>query len=277
MCLVLIAWHSHPDYPLIVAANRDEFYARKTRPASWWGQSVSILSGRDEEAGGTWLGFNRYGRFSALTHVRLPSERNAHAPSRGGIVVSALQSLEPAAKFSQQVHERAGHFNGFNLLTADVGVHSMRPASLVYTSNRLADTPRILTPGIYGLSNAFLDTSWPKVTHSVARFCLQIARGVDPQAFFHLLADRQLALDAQLPSTGVSRVWERALSAVQVRALSYGTRSSTVLTVRADGLVTFIERSFDMEQPDTYVDRHYEFVLENQLRHSGGVDLQSDY
>ncbi|HRK55902.1 MAG TPA: NRDE family protein [Burkholderiaceae bacterium] len=277
MCLVLIAWQSHPDYPLIVAANRDEFYARKTRAASWWGQSVSMLSGRDEEAGGTWLGFNRQGRFCALTHVRLPTERNAYAPSRGGIVVSALQSADPAVQFSRQLGERAKHFNGFNLLTADVGLQGGRRASLVYTSNRLAPMPRVLMPGIYGLSNAFLDTPWPKVTSSVARFSLQVAGGVDPAAFFRLLADRHTVADGQLPSTGVSLAWERALSAVQVRALGYGTRSSTVLTVRNDGLVSFIERSFDAEQPDRYADRHYEFVLDHQVRQSGDVDLQSDH
>src|ERR1700757_303381 len=101
MCLILLAWQAHSEYPLIVAANRDEFYSRRTRPASWWGEAVSLLAGRDEEAGGTWLGINRRGRFAALTNVRSPSERNPHATSRGLLVLSALQTSLALAPWLQ--------------------------------------------------------------------------------------------------------------------------------------------------------------------------------
>ena len=109
MCLMVFAWRSHPDYPLVLAANRDEFYLRRTRPAAWWGHAVSVLAGHDEEAGGTWLGITRRGRFAALTNVRAPSERNPHAPSRGTLVLSALQVAGVAdqlARIERRSNER---------------------------------------------------------------------------------------------------------------------------------------------------------------------------
>src|SRR5512137_368696 len=119
MCLAVVAWQVHPDYPLVLAANRDEFYTRSTRAASWWGQSVELLAGRDEEAGGTWLGITRAGRLALLTNVRAPSERNPHAPSRGAIVVAALQSVQPAGEWLLEQTPRMGAYNGFNLLVAE--------------------------------------------------------------------------------------------------------------------------------------------------------------
>lgn len=264
---MLIAWQSHPDYPLVVAANRDEFYARRTRPAAWWGQAVSLLAGRDEEAGGTWLGINRRGRVALLTNVRAPLERNPHAPSRGLLVLSALQSPGPLAQWLGETARNAQGFNGFNLLVGEplpvpaLGVD----AQLLYTSNRwpeTAETPRALAPGIYGLSNALLDTPWPKVTRSIAAFACQLANRVDVDALLGLMAGREVARDSELPDTGIPLDWERALSAVQIRAKGYGTRATTILTVRRDGTVTFLERAFAPESPEDYVDRRFEFVID---------------
>ncbi len=259
MCLAVIACNAHPDYPLVLAANRDEFYTRATRPAAWWGQSVSLLAGRDEEAGGTWLGVNRAGRFALLTNVRAPTERNAHAPSRGTLVVAALQAGEPIGAWLRRQSERSRTYNGFNLLLGEVTRDGGR---LHYFSNRRDDVPRALAPGVYGLSNAFLDTPWPKLNRAVARFACQLAQKVDADALFRLLADREPARDGELPSTGVALEWERALSPIQIRALGYGTRATTVLTVRSDGLVSFIERAFDVTDPDQHSDRHFEFMID---------------
>jgi uncharacterized protein with NRDE domain len=263
MCLAVVAWASHPDYPLVLVANRDEFYARRSRAAAWWGQSVSLLGGRDEEAGGTWLGVNRRGRFALITNVRAPTERNPHAPSRGGLVVAALQAGEPVGRWMAASTARARTFNGFNLIAGDVlALRDRRTApELHYFSNRLDTGPRRLAPGIYGLSNAFLDTPWPKVTRTVGRFACQVAQRVDADALLALMSDRELARDNELPATGVPIDWERALSAVQIRANGYGTRATTVLTVRADGLVTFVERTFDPAAPDEHTDRRFEFTV----------------
>lgn len=262
MCLAVVAWQSHPDYPLVLAANRDEFYRRSTRPASWWGHSVALLAGRDEEAGGTWLGVTRAGKVALLTNVRAPSERNPHAPSRGAIAVGALQSPHPAPEWLRALAPKFAAYNGFNLLVAEPGANGGGLRRLVYYTNRRRHGPRPLAPGIYGLSNAFLDTPWPKVVRAVSSFACTLARRVDPEALLALMADRRPVPDAELPSTGVPLEWERALAPIQIRAHGYGTRSTTVITVRRDGVVNFLERSFDPDAPDTYRDRHFEFTVD---------------
>ena len=267
MCLILIGWQSHPDFPLVIAANRDEFYTRRTRPAAWWGQSVSILAGRDEEAGGTWLGINRRGRVAMLTNVRAPQERNTRAPSRGLLVLSALQSVGPLSQWVKETARASQSFNGFNLLAGEplpvpaLGID----AQMLYLSNRgsgSAEEPRVLAPGIYGLSNGLLDTPWPKLTRAVAAFACQLANRIDTDALLNIMANREVARDAELPHTGVPLDWERALSAIQIRAKGYGTRSTTILTVRRDGTVHFLERAFASDDPEQYSDRRFEFVID---------------
>ena len=261
MCLAVVAWHAHPDYPLVLAANRDEFYTRSTRPAAWWGQSVELLAGRDEEAGGTWLGITRAGRVALLTNVRAPSERNPHAPSRGTIAVGALQSTQPAGEWLRAQAPKMTAYNGFNLLVAEPAP-GRGLQRLVYYTNRRRHGPRALAPGIYGLSNAFLDTPWPKVVRAVSGFACALASRVDPDSLLSLMADRHPVRDSELPSTGVPPEWERALAPIQIRANGYGTRSTTVITVRRDGVVNFIERGFDTESPEVHRDRHFEFTLD---------------
>ncbi len=257
MCLAVIAWHVHPDYPLILVANRDEFYTRPTRSAAWWGQPVSLLAGRDEKAGGTWLGVNRHGRFALLTNVRASIERNPNALSRGSLVVAALQSCQPVSLWLAHETESGSTYNGFNLLVGEAS----RNGELLYYSNRLGQPPKLLAPGIYGLSNAFLDTPWPKLTRAVVRFSCQVASYMDQSALLELLADHELARDQDLPSTNVPLEWERALSAIKVRTNDYGTRSTTLITVRRDGLVSFIERQFNIADPDCYRVHQYDFVI----------------
>lgn len=266
MCLMVFAWRSHPDYPLVLAANRDEFYLRRTRPAAWWGHAVSVLAGHDEEAGGTWLGITRRGRFAALTNVRAPTERNPHAPSRGTLVLSALQAPEKSSTWLESNAQRMNAYNGFNLLVGDVGPvensHSAAQPRLDYFSNRGGAPARALSPGVYGLSNGYLDTPWPKVARAVTGFACSIASRVDVEPLMRLLQNRELARDSELPSTGVPYEWERALSAIQIRANGYGTRASTVLTVRSDGMTTFFERTYDTTDPQRFSDRHYEFTID---------------
>jgi len=267
MCLIVFAWHAHPEYPLILAGNRDEFYLRRTRPAAWWGQAVSLLAGQDEEAGGTWFGITRRGRMAALTNVRSPSERNPHAPSRGALVLAALQTPERIDQWIERHANRTPLFNGFNLLAGDIMPNENEPAgAMYYYSNRLGTPTRMLAPGVYGLSNAFLDTPWPKVTRAVAQFACSIASRVRLDDLLNLMGDRELAREVELPSTGVPLDWERALSAIQIRANGYGTRATTAVTVRADGLVSFYERTFDAADPERWSDRHFEFMIDTASR-----------
>lgn len=245
MCLILLAWQAHPDYPLVVAANRDEFFARPTAPAAFWPDAPQVLAGRDLEAGGSWLGVSRQGRFAALTNYREGAGRQQSAlhqpgpPSRGALVADFLTGSATPEDYLAGLAEHGPNYNGFNLF---VGDHQR----LAYCANRgdNTDAPRWLTPGIYGLSNHLLDTPWPKLASAKAAFASALADLPKQESFFDLLADREIIADPHLPETGVPLEWERILSAVFVSSPSYGTRASTLLTMHRNGLVTLTERSF---------------------------------
>lgn len=236
MCLILVAWQMHPDYPLVVAANRDEFFARPTAPAQFWPESPNLLAGRDQQAGGTWLGITRQRRFAALTNFREGGALRQEAPSRGALVADFLAGNADAEAYLANLAKRGGDFNGFNLLVGD-------DRTLAYYANR-SGKPQRLPPGIYGLSNHLLDTPWPKLVSAKAAFAQALDGLPAAEPFFALLADREIVPDERLPNTGVALEWERCLSAIFVGSPHYGTRASTLLTLRQDGLTTFVERSF---------------------------------
>ncbi len=236
MCLIVLAWHLHPDYPLVVAANRDEFFSRPSKPAAFWEDAPQILAGRDSQAGGSWLGISRQGRFAALTNYREGAGQRRAAPSRGALVADFLAGEAAGESYLAKVAARGADFNGFNLLVAD-------GQQLCYFSNR-GTTPCCLPPGIYGLSNHLLDTAWPKLTAAKAAFATALEALPAEAPFFDLLADREIVADAHLPASGVPLEWERILSAIFVHSPSYGTRASALLSVRRDGRVSFVERSF---------------------------------
>ena len=234
MCLILVAWQVHPGHPLVVAANRDEFFARPTAAAARWADAPQVIAGRDLEAGGTWLGVAAGGRFAAVTNVREPG-RPAGDRSRGRLTADFLAGDAAAADYVAAI-DGAAH-SGFNLLVGD-------GRELWYASNRI-DAPRPLAPGIYGVSNHLLDTPWPKLATAKARFAEALRQLPATGAFFALLADDEIVADENLPATGVSLEWERRLSAIFVRSPQYGTRASTVLTVDSAGGARLHERRFD--------------------------------
>lgn len=236
MCLILIAHETHPAFPLVVGANRDEFYARPTAPAEFWQDAPDLLAGRDLQAQGTWLGITRDLRFAALTNFRDARAAQSSARSRGELTSDFLRGDVPAERYLDGVSRRASEYNGFNLFVADA-------TGLFYFSNR-DGAARKLGPGTYGLSNHLLDTPWPKVTELKPRLGAAIREPLDPGAIRRILADRGFALDADLPDTGVGVERERMLSAAFVISDTYGTRSTTVLSVSADRQVSFNEWSF---------------------------------
>ena len=238
MCLIVLAWQVHPDYPLIVAANRDEFYARPAAPAGFWSDAPDVLAGRDLEAGGTWLGVTRRQRFSALTNYREGGRKLAGTHSRGRLVADFLTAESDPQDYLADVAARHGDYNGYSLFVGD-------GHRLAYCSNRAPDpAPRWLSPGIYGLSNHLLDTPWPKLAAAKTSFAAALAQLPASAPFFELLADREMVADAELPATGVALEWERVLSAIFVASPDYGTRASTLLTMHRSGTVTLVERSF---------------------------------
>jgi uncharacterized protein with NRDE domain len=239
MCLILFAHRAHPEYPLVVAANRDELYDRPTAAAGFWPDAPEILAGRDLREGGTWMGITRGGRFAAVTNYReMPLVRDGKR-SRGHLVAGFLRSTEPADAFARSLAAEGDEYNGFNLLVGE-------GAGLGYVSNRGAG-PRLLAPGVYGLSNAQLDDPWPKVVGGKAALADALAGPADEMEarLFAALAERGTAADATLPETGVGLELERALSAAFIATPGYGTRCSTVLIVQRDGRATFTERRVD--------------------------------
>lgn len=236
MCLILVAWKVHPDYPLIVAANRDEFFARPSAAAAAWPEAPMVHGGRDLEAGGTWLAVTSGGRFAAVTNVR-EAQAQQGLRSRGFLTRDFLLGDSTAADYVRQLETtEMQSFAGFNLLVSDGD-------ELCYLSNRGGMATR-LTPGIYGVSNHLLDTPWPKLESAKRRFSAALSYPDQASPFFALLADDEIVPDSHLPATGVPLAWERLLSAVFVRSPEYGTRASTLLRMRQDRSSTLIERNF---------------------------------
>jgi len=236
MCLAVFVLDAHPAFSLVIAANRDEYHARPAAPAAWWDEGW--LGGRDLAAGGAWLGITRDARWAFITNVRDPSRNNPGAPTRGSLVPAALADpASPSRSLARIVRAATAH-NGFNLV-AGCG------AEAYWGSNR-TDAPLALAPGIYGLSNAALDTAWVKVTRTKTAFEAWCARGEEDFApLFSMLGDTTRAPDDLLPATGIPRDRERLLSAPFIVDDRYGTRCSTVLAIDREGSARFVERTFD--------------------------------
>ncbi|MFP4348000.1 MAG: NRDE family protein [Thermodesulfobacteriota bacterium] len=237
MCLILFSYNHHPDYRLILAANRDEFYDRATAPLAFWADAPGILAGRDRKENGTWMGIDRFGRFAALTNFRDPASLRPDAPSRGALVSDFLRGPVPPRPYLEALQPMADRHNGFNLLVGDGDC-------LYYFSNRTGEI-RKLDPGIYGLSNRFLDTPWPKVESGKQEFERMLSQDrIETESLFRLLADRTRPPDDKLPNTGVGVELERMLSSRFITGEYYGTRSSSVLLMGRDHRVRFSERTF---------------------------------
>ena len=257
MCLIFVGWRAHPRYPLVVAANRDEYHARPTAPAALWDESGTggpaggggagadapqgrILAGRDLVAGGTWLGVTADGRFAALTNVGGSTPPGPGAPSRGRLPVDFLRGALGARAYAREVSREAERYSGFNLLLADRdGIHCV--------TNRGTERLTDLAPGCHGLGNDRLNASEPKVTDGVAEFSRRLVGELATDELFALLADDEPAAEADPRGTDLDRV----RSARFIRGDVYGTRSSTVLSVERGGTIAFEERSFDARAVET--------------------------
>lgn len=238
MCLLVVAWRSHPRYRLVVASNRDEFHERPAAALGWWHDLPDVVGGRDLRAAGTWLAFNRSGRFGLVTNFRDANGAPPGAPSRGELVPAFLRGSASADGFLSALQPGARAYAGFNLLVGDAhGLH--------YCCNVGDAGARELPPGIYGLSNHRLDEPWPKLVRTRERFTAALAQA-DPTAaeLFDLLADSTPCAYETPPDRGLPPELERALSAPFVRHAQYGTRCSTVALVEHGGRTALFERRF---------------------------------
>lgn len=238
MCLIAVALNAHPRFPLVLAANRDEFHERPTADAGWWPLDPHVFGGRDLRQGGSWLALARDGRWAVVTNVRRMVPPDPRAPSRGQLVADFVRADIGAHDYATALQAQAGAYAGFNLLVG-------RGTEAVYATNHPAFRTQALAPGVHAVSNASLDTPWPKLNR--LRSALTAWCEIGDEAFAPLLsalADDRPAADAELPDTGVGTDMERFLSPPFIRSDRYGTRASTVLAMTADGEVTFVESRF---------------------------------
>ncbi|MGQ9427169.1 NRDE family protein [Gilvimarinus sp. F26214L] len=244
--MILLAYKAHSELPVVVAANRDERYDRPSRPAGFWPDHPELLAGMDLEAGGTWLGITRNGRFAAVTNFRAGQRRAGTFRSRGELTREFLVGGASPADYARDVVRRGADYQGFNLLLGNMD-------ELVYCENLNHRWER-LQPGIYGLSNHLLDTPWPKVISGKNRLTQVLTQWhsssrAETGQLLDILTDRNIAEDEFLPDTGVGLEAERHLSPIFIEAGQYGTCASTGIIVDETGRTTFHERSFYDREP----------------------------
>ena len=236
MCLIAFAWQMS-GRPLLLLGNRDEFHPRPTRAASFWNEEghPQLLAGKDLEAGGTWLGVTRSGRFAALTNIRSPEARQGPR-SRGKLVLDYLTGKMSPGDYLNSLTDELGEYAGFNLLAGSM--------QQLWYLNSQEGQPQELAPGVYGLSNAELNSPWPKLQALCSNLTEHLDTDSDSDTLLELLKDSREYPDDQLPDSGVSPEWERRLSATFILGEDYGTRASTLLGIDADGSITFVEQNF---------------------------------
>lgn len=251
MCLIAFRLNDHPEYALVMGSNRDETYSRPTQQAHFWDDAPSVLAGRDEKAGGTWMGVTRTGRWAAVTNVRDPGSYKDDAPSRGDLVSEFLQDDVAPIEYVARLQREADRYNGFNLVVGRMG-------KAAYLSNYDSGA-RPIEPGVHGLSNHLLNTPWPKVDRATQRLKEATTGTVHVATILDLLDDRERFEDERLPDTGIGPEAEKALSPVFIETDGYGTRASTVLLITHDGQVTFVERTF--QEGTEAATRRFEFEV----------------
>jgi uncharacterized protein with NRDE domain len=241
MCLLVLAWRCHANHRVVLAANRDEFHGRAAAPMAVWDSPPHILGGRDLQAGGAWLGIDRQRRFGIITNYREMTRAEAGAPSRGELIPRYLETREGPGEYLARLRADAERYAGFSLLLGD-------GEALWYASNRSDSFARQLGPGVYGLSNHFLDTPWPKLLRVRASMLELVSRTDSPGIERHLFAaleDRTRAELHDLPATGVPPEWEVTLSSPFIVHPEYGTRCATVALLGSDATDRVIERRYD--------------------------------
>ena len=246
MCLILLAVQHDAQYPVVIAANRDEFYQRPTRAAHYWEQQPHIFAGRDLQANGTWMGVTRTGRFAAVTNVReAPSDTSAQWVSRGNLCSDYLNSTMSAQDYLQQLHPHKNQYAGFNLIVGELFCASGKP-QLFYYGNR---NPHIsaISEGVHGLSNGTFNEPWPKVEHGRRQLSQQLEHHKNLEDLHNVLLDSTVADDNDLPNTGVDLATEKWLSSRFIQSPDYGTRTTTVLRINRQQQIEWLEQHFDSD------------------------------
>jgi len=235
MCLIAFAYRVHPDYPLLLIGNRDEFLVRPTARAHWWEDHPAMFAGQDLKALGTWMGISSNGKFGVVTNFRKGKDSLDNAVSRGSIVPDYLGDKGATSDFLNKLENESEAFNPFNVLLGD-------GEELYYFSNAEGGRKEKLSPGIYGLSNNFLNVPWPKVKKARSGLKGELEKtDFKPESLMKILLDPKLAPDDELPNTGISYEWEKKLSAMFISMPTYGTRVSTLIVRNKEGELSLME------------------------------------
>lgn len=253
MCLIAFAYKVSPDYPLILIANRDEFYDRPAQKAHFWNEESEpeILAGKDLKGGGTWFGVSKNGKWAAVTNHRNIESIKENAPTRGDLIPNFLKSAETGEEYLLNLQEDASKYNGFNLLVGD--------STGIYHYSNVSDEITEIQPGIHGVSNALLNTPWPKLELAKNELKDKIQKNkIDQESLFSILKNQTKAEGKQLPKTGLSDELEKELSSVFIETKGYGTRCSTLLFIDKSGGVKFVERTYDSENTSNVDDLVFE-------------------
>jgi uncharacterized protein with NRDE domain len=253
MCLIVFANNVLEDYKLIFAANRDEFYNRPSEQADFWKDYPDLLAGKDLQAGGTWMGITRKGKFAAITNFRDLKNHKNDAPSRGKLTLNFLINDVAPEEYYNGLKPELNNYNGFNLILGNID-------ELYYFSNKTNGLQK-LKPGIHGISNAILDTPWPKVEKSKMQLNRLIEhQNIHPWEVLNILDDTSPAKDEDLPNTGVGLELERVLSPIFIKSEKYGTRSSTIVTVDNDNNVKFVEKTY-FANTGRFSNKEFNFII----------------
>ena len=240
MCILFFAIKQHPQYPVIICANRDEFHQRPTQPMHWWSKNDllagDVLAGKDLQAGGTWLGLNKQGRFSALTNFRQPDLIDKNKQSRGELVLQALAQQDDT--MTKKLVESSGDYNGFNLVFGQL--------DNLMCFDSVSQKQQELASGFHSLCNGALDDIWPKMALGQANLADAIKdHSLDIEQLFTLMKSVQQAKIEHLPKTGVPLNWEQLLSSIFIISPEYGTRTTNIITLDNDNNIAIYDQSYN--------------------------------
>lgn len=235
MCILFFAINQHPKYPVIICANRDEFHKRPTKPMHWW-PNETILAGKDLQAGGTWLGLNNQGRFSALTNFRQPHLIDKNKQSRGDLVLQALAHQDN--EITTQLAKNSHAYNGFNLVFGQL--------TNLRCFDSVSQKQQVLSTGFHSLCNGALDDIWPKMALGQDKLADAIKDNtLDIEQLFTLMKSDQQAQTEHLPKTGVPLSWEQLLSSIFIVSPEYGTRTTNIITLDNEGIISVYDQSYN--------------------------------
>lgn len=267
MCILFFAIEQHPRFPVVICANRDEFHQRPTQIMHWWpetqdnkGDQLPILAGKDLQAGGTWLGLNPQGRFSALTNYRQPQSFDNSKKSRGDLVINALS--KPTSKITEQLLKTTNQYNGFNLVVGQL--------NNLMCFDSVTKKQQTLSSGYHSLCNGALDDIWPKMALGQNQLANAISANLTQnlsqtslvEHLFTLMQNEQQASENGLPNTGLSIDWEQKLSSIFIVSPEYGTRTTNIIILDDQKNIYVYDQSYNA-QGTPYKRQHFT-ILETE-------------